>query len=60
MIYRGTDSPNDFSYMGLIYTSLAKQKWFMNCVIEWWWRNNATLDGSLSKENLIEGAKGLN
>lgn len=45
--------------MGLIYISLAKQQWFMNCVVEWWWRNNATLDGSFTKENLIEGAKGL-
>ena len=35
LIFRGTDSPKDFSYMGLVNMALAKQQWFKNCVTEW-------------------------
>ena len=35
MIFTGTNSPKDFSYMTLMYSRLVKQHWFKNCVTYW-------------------------
>ncbi len=35
LIFRGTDSPKDFSYMGLVNLKLLEQQWFKNCVTVW-------------------------
>ncbi len=35
LIYRGTDSPNDFSNLTSIYAGLVEQQWFKNCVTKW-------------------------
>ena len=35
MIFTGTNSPKDFSYMGLMYSRLVDQQWFKNCVTYW-------------------------
>ena len=51
LIYRGTDSPKDFSYFGLIYNALCEQNWFRDSVHKW-----VLYDGKY-KEDCIEGAK---
>lgn len=57
LIYRGTDSPKDFSYMGLVYKGLVKQQWFKNCVMKWiLWNNAHSRDGSFVAEDCIETA----
>ncbi len=43
LIYRGTDSPNDFSYMGLVAMGLIEQQWFKNCVTKWLMFSNDTI-----------------
>lgn len=61
LIYRGTDSPKDFAYLGLVYTNLAEKEWFMKCVKEWIWQNNAySSSGEFTREDLIQAAKELN
>ena len=35
MIFTGTNSPKDFSYMGIMYSRLVDQQWFKNCVTYW-------------------------
>ena len=51
LIYRGTDSPKDFSYFGLIVNALVEQSWFRDSVHKWF-----LYDGKY-KEDCIEGAK---
>ena len=33
MIFAGTNSPKDFSYMGIMYSRLVDQQWFKNCLM---------------------------
>ncbi len=43
LIYRGTDSPKDFSYLILVAKRLTEQKWFKDCVKEWLLFSNDTI-----------------
>lgn len=57
LIYRGTDSPKDFSYFGLMYTSLIEQEWIRKTVVRLHWLNNQhTKDGSFTYSDGIETA----
>ena len=59
LIFRGTDSPKDFSYMGLVNMALAKQQWFKNCVTEWLLLSNNCVgsNGFECVGDFIESAK---
>ena len=35
MIFTGTDSPKDCSYMAIMYSRLVVKSWFKNCVTYW-------------------------
>lgn len=47
IIYRGTDSPKDFAYMGKFADALVKQQWFKNACKKWLLLSNSgSEDGS--------------
>ena len=52
MIFTGTNSPKDFSYMGIMYSRLVNQKWFKNCVTYW-----HLIKDNKDAGDYIEGAK---
>lgn len=59
LIYRGTDSPNDFSYTMAIYAGLVEQQWFKNCVTKWLIFSNDTIgiDEFVCVGDYIESSK---
>ncbi len=59
LVYRGTDSPNDFSYMGLIASRLVDQQWFKSCVTKWLIFSNDTIgnDDFVCVGDYIDSAK---
>ena len=60
LIYRGTDSPKDFSYTIFIVDGLIRQQWFKNCVTKWLLFSNDTIgnDEFVCVGDYIEAGKG--
>ena len=60
LIFRGTDSPKDFSYIILIVQGLIQQQWFKNCVTKWLLFSNDSIgnDDFVCVGDFIEDCKG--